>query len=181
MACCIIWLEMVKGNYNMIGSYTSGRVPLYLLRERTAYGCRLPPWTVSNDSGIQFLRYTCLSNQCDGRAPMHAVLEQKQRNPSSQLPCSALTYGSCCSPRLTNIAGITIMTIDLIHNIGLITIRNVVLRMGEDCSECPEGLHVDFDINIRQNPIHHFQDTLDVWNGDVGSRIILLLFVLPRW
>ena len=48
-------------------------------------------WTVSNSSGIQFLRHTCLSNQCDGHAAMHAVLEQKQRNLSSQLLLTIMT------------------------------------------------------------------------------------------
>ena len=48
--------------------------------------------------------------------------------------------GFKCFPRLTNVAGITITIIDLIHNIGLITIRNAILQMGE--FECPEGLHV---------------------------------------
>ena len=28
---------------------------------------------------------------------------------------------------------------------------------------------------------HYFQDTLDIWNGDTGSRIILFLSILPRW
>ena len=28
-----LWLEMVKGNHNMIKSYISGRIPLSLLRE----------------------------------------------------------------------------------------------------------------------------------------------------
>ena len=39
----------------------------------------------------------------------------------------------------------------------------------EDSSECPEGVHVDLDINIWQNPSHRFWDTLDVRNGDTGS------------
>ena len=50
------------------------------------------PGQSQNSSGILFLRHTYLSNQCDGCTPMHAVLEQKQkqRNPSSQtaLQCS---------------------------------------------------------------------------------------------
>ena len=39
------------------------------------------------------------------------------------------------------------MTIDLVHNTGLVIIRNVVLRMGENAPKCLEGLHVDLNIN----------------------------------
>ena len=46
----------------------------------------------------------------------------------------------CCSSHLTNIASITITTIDLIHNIGLITIRNTVLWMEGGCSREPSTL-----------------------------------------
>ena len=87
MACCIIWLEMVKGNCSMIGSCTS--IPVKGRGLPMNIDCL--PGQSRNSSGILFLRHTYLSNQCDGCTPMHAVLEQKQRNPSSQLPCSALT------------------------------------------------------------------------------------------
>ena len=88
------------------------------------------------------------------------------------LHCPAVLQhtGLECSPCFTYIAGITVMTIDLVHNAGLVIIR-----------KCPEGLHVDLNINVWQNPSHRFWDTLNVWNGDMGSRIILYLSVLPRW
>ena len=75
-------------------SYTSGREPLSLLRKRIACGYGLPPWIVLSSSAIQHLRYMYSSNQCDGRAPMHAVLEQSQRNPCSQQLCGVLTHES---------------------------------------------------------------------------------------
>ena len=76
----------------MMKSYISDRVPLSLLREE-GY---LRMWIASLDilDEIQLLRHMCLSSRCDGHALMHAVLEQKWRNPSFPLPCGAPTYGS---------------------------------------------------------------------------------------
>ena len=65
---------------------------------------------------------------------------------STALWCSDILVFKC-PPHFTNIAGITVMTIDLVHNTGLVIIRNVVLRMGENAPKCPEGLHVDLNIN----------------------------------
>ena len=61
------------------------------------------------------------------------------RNSSSPLPCSA---GLEHPPHFTNIAGIT--TVDLVHNTGLVTIRNVVLRMGEN----PSCAHVHLNLSV---------------------------------
>ena len=56
----------------------------------------------------------------------------------------------------------------------------MIFRMGENSPKCPEGLHVNLNINVQQNSSHRFRDTLNVWNGDAGSGIILLFSVLPR-
>ena len=72
------------------------------------------------------------------------------------------------------------MTIDLIHNIGLIIIGDAILWMGKNLPECPEWLHVDLNIDVGQDPSHCFRNTLNVRDSDMGSRAILVLCVLPR-
>ena len=59
------------------------------------------------------------------------------------------------------------MTIDLLHNLGLIIIKDAILWMGKDLPECPEWLHVDLDINVQQDPSHCFQNTLNIQNSDI--------------
>ena len=95
----------------------------------SGYSCEIP-----------LLRHMCLSSRCDGHAPMHAALEQKQRDPSSPL---LRHMGFECPPCFTYIAGITVTTIDLVHNAGLVIIRNTILWVGENSPKCSEGLHVD--------------------------------------
>ena len=80
MACYIIWLEMVKGNYSMIGSYTSGRV---LLREEGCHGCS---WDSVSKTHIllQLMWWSC-SHTCCAKA--ESIL-------STALQCSDIK----CSP-----------------------------------------------------------------------------------
>ena len=56
--------------------------------------------------------------------------------------------GLQCPSCFTNITGITVTTIDLIHNVGLIIIGDAILWMGKDLPECPEWLHVDLNIDV---------------------------------
>ena len=37
--------------------------------------------------------------------------------------------------------------------------------------------HIDLDINIGQDPRHRLRNTLNVWDGGIGSRI----FTYTRW